>query len=765
MNQHPDFPQEAARVRQTAERARSQYGEAVEREAKQRQYTEDLRVAVGGDFNNDLFVAEVILAAQSQRVHNLRQAQEKPYFSHIDFRDGQGSHSYYIGKWGLTDPVTQKPYVVDWRSPLADLYYSGQVGPCGYNTPGGRVEGEMTLKRILTCQNGELVRLMEANIISEDDYLVEVLSDHANDRLRDIVTTIQAEQNVILRADRKRPVIVQGVAGAGKTTVALHRITWLLYTYQDTMTPKNLMVLAPNPLFLNYISAVLPELGVEDVLQVTFHGLAEKLCGRELFPLDDAATLLRLIDPSVPEEERARQARVANFKGSLDYKRVVEAYIEAMTENILPEGDVMLSAVRLYTAEDLRHVFARELAPFPLEKRRGELRKHMNERLKLGRRKLETMLDKQIESRTNLLRELMPENTKARQERMARIYAARDQRREEIDRLCRGYLDRWFRQWGKLDLLKAYRGLLQEEPSFSLPEGVEPQLWREVCQVTAENLERQRLDSGDIPALLLLQKALFGYAVRLDIHHTVIDEAQDLSAFAYDMLMELCSNASFTIVGDLGQGIHSYRGVQDWHALMAQVFPKVECSYYELVTSYRNTGQIMSFASKVLRRYPTPGGVLPKPVLRMGSNPRCLALEEGESLAQAVAGEIRRLEELGCSTVAVVMKLPRACRDLHWELWEKLDRPVRLLDDQDTEYTGGVMVLPAHLTKGLEFDAVIVADADAETWRDDALHARLLYVCLTRPLHHLTLFHRGPLTALLAGEKPEGAQVAKNDAK
>lgn len=751
MEQHPDFAREAQRVRETAATARSQYGEAAAREAEQRKFTEELRVSVGGDFNNDLFVAEVILAAQSQRVHNLRQAQDKPYFSHVDFADRSGAHSYYIGKWGLTDPVTQKPYVVDWRSPVADLYYTGQVGPCGYDTPGGRVEGEMTLKRILTCRDGELVRLVEANIITQDDYLGEVLSDHANDRLRDIVTTIQAEQNVILRADRKKPVVVQGVAGAGKTTVALHRITWLLYTYQDTMTPRNLMVLAPNPLFLNYISAVLPDLGVEDVLQVTFHGLAEQLCGRTLWPVDDAGTLLRLIDTALPGEERDMHARVAAFKGSLDFKRTVQAYINTLPRRILPPGDVMLSAVRLYSEEELYHVFARELAPFPLNRRRGELKKHMTERLKTGKRKLETLLEKQITSRTNLLRELMPANTKARQERMARIYAVRDERMAEIEQLSRGYVERWMREWPALDLMKSYRDMLQEEPVFELPDGVDPDLWRDVCRVTGTALKKKQLDNGDIPALLMLQKALFGYAVRPDIHHTVIDEAQDLSAFAYDMLMEICSNASFTVVGDLGQGIHAYRGVRDWRELIGQVFPRADCNYYELVTSYRNTRQIMEFAGRVLERWPTPGGAMPQPVLRQGSEPRCIAVEE--DIPGAVAEEIERLLDLGCSTVAVVMKLPRACRDLHWALWEKLDRPVRLLDDRDTEYTGGVMVLPAHLTKGLEFDAVILADADGETWPDEELHARLFYVCLTRPLHHLTLFHTGRRTPLLDGKR------------
>lgn len=747
MSQHPDFAAEAARVRHTAARAAQEWASACQREQSQRQELEILVKTGGGENLYELMIADRLLAMIHQAATHLGHARYKPYFTRVDFTDSQ-PHQYYIGKWGLTDPDTQTPYVIDWRSPVADLYYTGQVGPAGYDTPGGRVEGEMTLKRILTCADGELVSLLDADIITQDEYLSSILSDHADNRLRDIVTTIQAEQNVILRHDRRRPMVVQGVAGAGKTTVALHRLTWLLYTYQDTMTPANLMVIAPNPLFLNYISAVLPELGVEDVLQTTVAGLCERLCGKKLPPIADAATLLSLLDPAVPQAQRDRLARVSRLKASLAFKACIEAYCASLAGQLPPPGDVEMGPVRLYTRAELQEVYGQALNPFPLEPRKKELRKHMSERLRSACETYLAQAQYAVEQQANFLREdpsLQPEERRAQ---MAALYAGRDAQRAELDALRKTFLKDYFKAWPKVDLLGLYRAFLNPQPCFSLPEGVSNELWRDVCEVSLATLDSRRLDYGDLAALLVLQKAVWGYAQRLDIHHTVIDEAQDLSPFLFFLLQDIAHNASFTIVGDLDQGIHGYRGVTDWRAMMAEVFPGDRADYFELVTSYRNTVEIMEFAGRVSARHAPPGHKTAQPVLRHGSAPQLLPLPDHGATA-ALAQEVQRLLDLGCVTVAVVDLLPAACKKLQAALARQLDVPVRLLTDADIEYTGGVMVLPAHLTKGLEFDAVILADVGADVWPDDALHARLLYVCLTRPLHHLTCYYRGTPTTLL----------------
>jgi len=213
------------------------------------------------------------------------------------------------------------------------------------------------------------------------------------------------------------------------------------------------------------------------------------------------------------------------------------------------------------------------------------------------------------------------------------------------------------------------------------------------------------------------------------------------------MLKDVCQNASFTIVGDLNQGIHGYRGVSDWHALSNDVFGEGQAEYFELVTSYRNTMNIMNFAGRVSKRHPFPGQKPAKPVMRKGNEP---IVKQVWDSATEISSEIVRLKNEGCKTIAIIEKLPARATKLHKEL--SLINPeltINLIKENDIDYLGGIMVSPAHLVKGLEFDAVIMADISSSVWKDDALHARLMYVCLTRPLHHLVCFYTGEPTALI----------------
>ena len=373
--QHRDFPAEQQHLVEA--RARVAHEKEVVAEIEKRQFAEvtHFRESSGGNWDDGWFVAEQLYAATVQKMKDLAHADQQPYFARIDFRrDTEPEHRrYYIGKWGVSDARTRQSYIFDWRSPVANLYYGGQVGPASYTSPGGEIAGDIALKRIFTIAEGDLKGMFDADVVTQDEYLHDALSDHADARLRDIVTTIQKEQNDIIRHNYQRPLIVQGVAGAGKTTVALHRITWLLYTYQQTMSPENLMVIAPSPLFLNYICAVLPELGAENVLQTTFAGLAELLTGRKLPKLDDSGTLLKLLD--LPEEERGPVERVARLKGSLAMKDCLQRWFAAYCEALAPAEGLTLDENALLPRREIVRMLTVDLAPFPLARRLPQLKK------------------------------------------------------------------------------------------------------------------------------------------------------------------------------------------------------------------------------------------------------------------------------------------------------------------------------------------------------------------------------------------------------
>ena len=517
-----------------------------------------------------------------------------------------------------------------------------------------------------------------------------MLGDHADAAYGKHVTTYMPS-SAILRYNPRRPMIVQGVAGAGKTTVALHRITWLLYTCQDTMAPRNLMVLAPNPLFLNYISEVLPELGVEDVIQTTYHGLCERLCGMTLPPVDDSAALLALL--SAGEEVKRDVGEAAGFKGSLLFKQCLTRYIDTLARRIVPADAFTLAATPVCTRDEVVGLFIGHLSPFPLAARGRELKKLLKERLRQARERIAGRIEEETRKRVNLLREAMPANSPLRQQRMTRIYSARDERLAELMALHDAALPAYFSRAAGLGLLQRYANFGRRS-RCRVPDGVSPGL-EAVCGTGSAAMGQRMARSDDLPALMLLQKSMLGHAERLDIHHTVIDEAQDFSPFMFDMLMDVCHNASFTIVGDLAQGIHSYRGVTDWWET-GRVFGPGGCEHFELITSYRNTVEIMSFAGRVAARHPFPGQKAARPVLRHGAAPR--VLERKGPDASGIAEEIVRLRESGAKTIAVIEKMPDRAAKLHAKLSERLPFPIRLLTDTDTRYEEGHGI-PAHLVR------------------------------------------------------------------
>ena len=756
---HRDFPLEEEHLNEAI--ARVQRETAVVQEIERNQFAEvtHYRETSGGSYNTDWFVAEKLYAITLQKLRDLSHASGSPYFARVDFRrDGMPDFERcYIGKWGVTDARTRTPYIYDWRSPLANLYYGGQVGPAEYVAPGGVMAGEMSLKRIFQIAEGQLRSIVDADVVTQDQYLHDVLSDHADARLRDIVTTIQQEQNDIIRHNYQRAMVVQGVAGAGKTTVALHRITWLLYTYQQTMAPENLMVIAPSPLFLNYISAVLPELGAENVLQTTFLGLGELLTGKRFPKLDDSGTLLKLLD--LPEGQREPVVRAARLKGSLLFKDCVTRYMRWLSASFAP-GDFAIGTAVVLPRAEVARLLTHDLSPFPLSRRLPQLKRILAARLKETVEQTKAALEAETAKRANYLREREPEDSPARRERMMALYAARNDRVAELDALAKTAVDDYMKRFAKLDLLDRYREMLAEEPLFELAEAVDRQDWAYLCADTRARLEQKRIETADIAPLTYLCGLLLGQTQRLDIHHTVLDEAQDFSPFQFDLLKGLTQNASFTIVGDLAQGIHGYRGVTDWRAFLDDVFGPGNADYSELVTSYRNTVEIMAFAGGVAARHPFPGQRPAQPVLRHGRAPEVLPLPDRHP-EDTLAAKVRELLAAGMKTVAVAHKRPEDCEALYKKLKGKLDAPLSLYRDGDSEYRGGAMVLPAHMVKGLEFDAIIVADCGAHVYPDDPLHCRLLYVCLTRPLHRLVCYYSGELTPLLQGAQKESQGSAQ----
>ena len=665
---------------------------------------------------------------QLDRLRQLSMAAGQAYFARLDFTPaGSNPETWYLGRWGVLDPVTLTPVVVDWRSPVANLYYSGQIGAMDYEAPDGRVEGNLTLKRMLTVRQRQLISLFDSGIVSQEAYLQDVLGSISTDRLREIVTTIQAEQNIVIRHPLSAHLMVQGAAGSGKTTIALHRIAYLLYTFQKTLKPENMMILAPNPLFLSYISQVLPDLGVERVIQTTFEGWCREGMGTRMPKILRESRLEKNL--YLTESESRKTGQIVRMKGSLSMMKKLERYLERLQETVLPAGGFKMAGVPLMDRKELEEVFLRDLRYFPLEQRIIELKKIIRKRVQSAASLLKERYNAGAEQMAGRIGSSMRDSA-ARQKKIRELYAVRDQRYKEIDARAEEYCVRFREKFPLPDLTGVYRAFLQE-----------------CCPGEGLLSEDGSLRQEDLPMLVMICKALYGLKTK-PMKHIVIDECQDFSPFQIELLKQSNPAATFTLVGDLYQGIRADEGIRSWEEWKKPVFND-QAELKQLTVSYRNTVEIMNLAQTVAGRYPITGISETKPVLRHGEPPRIIrAGNEKERLA-LIRNQVLAWRQEGYYSIALIEKTAEQAKKLFRQIGQELD--AHLLSETDSDYRGGVMILPASIAKGMEFDCVGICDASAENFPENEFLCRILYVMMTRPLHRLCIWHKGDLSPMLNG--------------
>ena len=665
-------------------------------------------------------IREILFVKAVQTEKNMVLAHRKPYFTRINFTEhGKGERVYYIGKYGVMDSSSLESVVIDWRAPLANLYYSGQLGHVEYTAPDGAVSGELTLKRQFDILDGEILSIFDTDIVSQDAYLQSALNAMNGERLKEIVTTIQAEQNYVIRYPLRQSLVVQGVAGSGKTTIALHRIAYLLYAFRDQLRPENMLILAPNPLFLNYIAGVLPDLGVERVNQTTFSLLMLDLLGKSLGKLDLSDRTEAVL--SLPAGEREAFAAVARFKGSLRLKRMLAEFFRRYEADFAPEDGIAFGPVKLYGKEELDHFLLVDEAPFPMARRVSEFEKQLKNRVGSAARRLQNWFRDECDRRAALLRKQVSDPAEQKT-RLARLYQSRDERIKQIDDEVKPFIKATLAALPSTEPLALYRAFWEDALAHASDPTVRAAAERTLSRMNA----KQPLK-------------------RIDMRHVVIDEAQDFNLFEISLLSDLMPAATFTIVGDLMQGIHGWRGLHSWDELNGIL--KGTCARHELITSYRSTVEIMDTALTVARNRPVAGQTEARAVIRHGEAPVFLPFSGEDEQAQKIADLIDEWMKAGMRVICVIERYASRAGALAARLPARLN--ARVLNTEDTEYTGGVYVAPASAVKGLEFDGVIFADAGESAYPDDDLNARLLYVGLTRPLHRLALLYSGARTKLL----------------
>lgn len=754
LTEHPEYIFEREHLQHTLYRIEAHYRQASERYERLGRSVQSGKRYYKSDNSQDyidMLINNQIYAALGLKIRNLEASREKPYFARIDFKEAEREQmeQLYIGKMSLLEEDTLETVIIDWRAPIANLYYDGRLGPSSYDSPGGKVEGELALKRQYTIDKASLKGIYDIDITTNDPLLQSSLGANAEKRLKDIVATIQTEQNLIIRAEPQIPLIVQGVAGSGKTTVALHRIAYLIYNFEQTLKPENFMIIAPSRFFLNYISEVLPELGVENVKQTTFEDLAREWIGADLKIPDTFEKIRRMIGDGEEElkaEERRQIEEVAKFKSSLRFKELMDAYIAEIEGHLLPEEDFGLDDWVIYTRAEIRDLFYREYRDWPVLKRLEQLKKHFIKRAKEQKDVKTERLQRESNQRVAQIKMDHPESDERRRKVLA-VIDRKDERVKKITEFAKNGAQEYLKKIPVKTPLEYYKEFFQNPLYFlGMASDVEDVVTARAREWTLALFDHQMIEYEDLAPLIYFTARFHGLKDKVHIKHAVIDEAQDFSPLQFLVLKEVMKESSFTILGDLNQGIHAYRGVLDWHEMRAKVFGETNSRLLHLEQSYRTTVEIMEAANGVIKR--RPNAALAKPVIRHGEPMQIIHKNSRQEIVRAIAENISKWRGDDLRSFAVICKTLRSAKE-YKKAFAKAGMELTLMSGKEREYNAGAVIVPSYLAKGLEFDVVFIPDADAKNYSENDLDVKLLYVAMTRPLHRLQVYYSEQLTALL----------------
>ncbi len=747
LQEHPKYLEEKQHLEDTIDYVESAIAATAENREKLR---DDIREAfVDLDpLDSSLSYVRIMTDAKfldtiEENFKGLVKTRKNPYFCRIDFQpEGTAKpQELYIGKMPLVNAEDDTFVLVDWRAPVASVYYDGRLGDVSYETPSGTMQGNLSLKRQYSIRNGQLENIMDIDITTTDAFLQAALGENKDNRLKDIVSTIQAEQNAIVRADINHPLIVQGAAGSGKTTIALHRLAYLIYTYEATFDPDQFLILAPNRLFLHYISDVLPELGADEVRQSTFSDLVMDMTGIyvRLAGSDEKLTLLLDESGKVTDEEKTWLRQAAAFKGSMVFRDIMDRYIGYLEQAFLPREPFQLQEHVIYSVEELERVFYEELAYLPVHRRVPELKKTLRNRLKRALGEITHQVIDSLDRQIQYLRDTQDAGD-ARREATVSLMDRRDETVASLKRDAKTLVDKFLRKFPKQEVLSCYRALLTSPEMMRACSGeaLQEKFLRHFCETAGAMEKRKHIEYEDLTCILYLQHRLFGFEKRISIKYMVVDEAQDFSLFQFHVLKVVFGTQLFTILGDLAQGIHSYRGITDWQEMMAEVFPGGNARFLALEQSYRTTVEIMDLANEIIAKAGISGLIPAKPVVRHGKKPGVARFSHAKDALAAIAPALNNLKDDGYSTIAIIGKTAATCQLIHKHLLKEGTVEAVPITSTDVDFHGGAVIVPAYLAKGLEFDAVLLCVPDGD-FREEELDLKLLYVAMTRALHRLDI--------------------------
>ncbi len=658
-------------------------------------YDADDKEGLAQWFNTDAKFSEV-----RNDIRRAERACTKPFFGRIDIEDDEGGRreTFYIGKTVIADDPA-RPAVISWRAPISSVYYDHSLGKCRYTVPTEGVRRvDLKRKRTYEIEDGEIKDFYDSDVVANDDLLTKYLSKSKRNVLSEIIATIQQEQNEVIRKNPKHNVLIQGSAGSGKTTVAMHRISYILYNYEREFKPDGFYIVGSNKVLLNYITGVLPDLDVYGVRQMTMEELFTRLLYEDW---DRKKYKVRTFD---------KKEKSIGIKGTSEWFKRLKAFCKKVEWEHVPRENILV--------DKTGHILMSK----------SEIEKVLNDYPEWS-----------MVRRFERLNDLM--ESKLEYELYGKNFTYNEEEQAKLKRKYLKYFDRFIWKGSVFDLYEEFvNNELKDNPGIIY--------------------EKNSPDLYDLASLAYIYKRIKESEVIQEASHVVIDEAQDFGMTIYHSLKYCMSKCTFTIMGDVSQNINFDCGLQDWEELKEVMLPDRYDYFGLLRKSYRNTVEISTFATDILKHATFP--IYPiEPIIRHGDDVSCVKTADPKALKKAVLDCIRSMCDKEYETIAVICKDTQEAKKVYDYMHKQTD--VKYFSGEDTEFSNGVYIIPIEYSKGLEFDAVIIYDASDKAYPKEDGYAKLLYVAATRALHELNVFYLGNLTGLIADPIPKDREVISFD--
>lgn len=586
----------------------------------------------------------------------LEQMIKRPFFARIDFKcDGDDEvDEVYIGIGTFFDEKKFKILIYDWRSPIATMFYDFEVGRACYQAPRKKISGDLLAKRQYKISNGELEYVIESSVNIDDEMLQRYLAQNSGGVMHNIVASIQREQNDVIRNTKNSVVILQGVAGSGKTSIALHRAAYLLYKFKDTISSRNILIVSPNKVFASYISMVLPELGEENILECEMNQIVENELPSRYMTESQFEHLKRIIDGS-DKEYISR----TTFKSTTKFVDLLKAFVNSKIQEMFKPLDINFGKWSV-SKEYLKARYDNYQRYTPFER-------------------IERIIDE--------LKYMAEGND-------CRIIGLK------VRKILHDMLD-------------------YTNPVMLYGEFFDSLDMRDMFCVSKNTIEY--LDSFAIAYIKVMIEGMKPFEY---VKHIIIDEMQDYPPICYEFISKAfpCNK---TILGDSSQSLDG--NCATTAEKIAEVFPGA--AVVKLNKSYRSTYEIMEFAKKIIDN---------KTVDSMERHGENVDVIECFDMLDNILCAIKDFRESERKTFAVICKTEEQAKKLYQKLSGNTE--ISLLTQDSVYGEQDVVITSVQVSKGLEFDQVVIPDCDCHNYQTNT-DRNLLYVACTRALHKLQLLH------------------------